>query len=641
MSFKRRISLICILLIIFQSYARSFAEPLNANARTLRVAGDNNYPPYEYIDVNGVYKGFNIDIMRAMAIELGLDIELIPTNWENALSMLKNGEVDAIQGMTVSPGREVLFDFSNEIVLNSQSIFVLNSTSYISDLSDLSGKKVSIQDDDITSEILKNYPDIEVIERINQYESIRLLLDGEVDAFIGNRLTGIYNIQRFGLTESIKIVGDPLSTTPYSVAVINGNEELLTLFNKGLEEIKANGTYDKIYSKWFGENIVDVNQQWKDALYILLAVMIVVLILFMFIYLINRQLKKEVAQRTYELNLSNMFKDKVLNNIENGIIAFDSQMNVLQYNPLSIEILERNIDNGMNYNEIIADRIPEEATEKIKRGESWESNLDWIMENGQIKHTYCTLSPIKDQDKVEGYILSMSDRTSQVELYNMAKHKDKMQSLGVLSAGLAHELRNPLTSIKTFIDLIPFKIGDDNFKRELMNIVPKELKRLDNLVSSLLDYSKPRGSQPKNVNLSEIIYEISTMFKKNLQEKNVKLISSNIDINLYVDESQLKQILINIILNSVDAIEVEEGIIEITADEMDNKSTIIIKDNGKGIEKEALGKLFDPFYSSKSSGYGIGLSITDRLIRENHGTIKIESELGKGTSVIIQLPNCN
>lgn len=516
-------------MLIICNPSSSFAsDPLPINSKTLKIAGDNNYPPYEYIDINGVYKGFNVDIIRAIAIELGLDVELIPTSWENAVSMLSNGEVDAIQGMTLSPERDVLFDFSDEIVVNSQSIFVLSETTYISDLKDLNGKKVSVQDDDITSEILKDYPDIEVIGKINQYQAIELLLDGEVDAFIGNRLTGIYNVQRFGLTESIKIVGETLSTTPYSIAVGNGNKDLQNLFNDGLVAIKENGTYNKIYSKWFGETIVDINQQFKEIIYMLLTVMLIILVSLLIVYLINMRLKKEVAQRTQEIE----------------------------------------------------------------------------------------------------------------DLYELAKHNDKMQALGVLSAGLAHELRNPLTSIKTFIDLIPLKINDDNFKRELMNIVPKELKRLDELVGSLLDYSKPRPTQPKSINLHEIILEIKTMFKKNLQEKNIRLNQSNTDVNLFVDESQLKQILINIILNSVDAIE-DKGLIEISAKEGDKKTSLTIKDNGKGIEKEELGKLFDPFYSSKNSGYGIGLSITDRLVRENNGNIKIESDIGQGTRVIIQLPNSN
>lgn len=168
----------------------------------------------------------------------------------------------------------------------------------------------------------------------------------------------------------------------------------------------------------------------------------------------------------------------------------------------------------------------------------------------------------------------VAQRTQEIEdLYELAKHNDKMQALGVLSAGLAHELRNTLTSIKTFIDLIPLKIHDENFKIELMNIVPKELKRLDELVGSLLDYSKPRATQPKSINLHEVILEIRTMFKKNLQEKNIKLEQVNTDINLFVDESQLKQILINIILNSVDAID-DKGLIEISAKEGNKKHHI-------------------------------------------------------------------
>lgn len=638
MKHKKTLTLLFVVFFLMNSTIALAKDTSHLSSTPLRIVGDNNYPPYEYLDTNGTYKGFNVDIIRAIAIELGLDIDLVSTSWESAMAMLEAGQVDAIQGMTITPERDELFDFTQDIVLNTQSIFVLKDTSYVTDLNDLRGKRVSIQADDVTNEILNEWPDIIVVKKINQLDAIKAVLNGEVDAFIGNRLTGIYNIQRFDLTDSIKIVGDDLSITPYSIAVKAGDKELLTLLDSGLTAIKSNGTYDKIYKKWFGETINDITKKWKEIISVLFILLIIALLVLFVIYLWNKNLKKIVEVRTNQLNQSNRFKDKVLNNIIDGIIAFDSNFKVIQFNSLSLELLKKEINEGQDFKELIGDRIPYEALQQALSGEAWEGNLEWEFDNSSKKYVHCSLTLIKGPYEVEGYILSIIDRTIEIELYNLAKHNDKMNALGLLSSSLAHELRNPLTAIKAFIDLIPTKIQDDNFRRELFNIVPKEIQRLNDLVESLLDYSKPRVTQPKIVSLESTLSDISTMFKKRLQEKGIKVTKLNTDIEFYVDESQLKQILINIILNSVDAIG-EKGYIEIIGEESYKRNTITIKDNGKGISEDNLKRLFEPFFSSKSTGYGIGLSVTDRLIRDNNGEIKILSQVGEGTTVIIYLPN--
>ncbi len=236
----------------------------------LRIAGDNNYPPYEFVDEDGNYRGFNVDMMRAIAIELGIDIELIPMSWQEAMEALeKGGEVDAVQGMTKSSMREEKFDFSSPLVTNSQAIFVLKDINYICDLKDLAGKKVSFQRADVSYELAQDIKGIKPIIMTNQEEAIDLLLQGEVDAFVGNRLTGIYYLQREENFDKVKIVGgEPMHITEYCTSVQKGDKEVLNKINLGLNRIKKNGTYDKIYQKWFGETFVDKSRHFRNLLYV-------------------------------------------------------------------------------------------------------------------------------------------------------------------------------------------------------------------------------------------------------------------------------------------------------------------------------------------------------------------------------------
>lgn len=276
MNLRKKILVYIMICIFFTSTA--WGED-NFKNTPLKIGGDDNYPPYEFVDREGNFRGFNVDIIRAIAIEIGLDIQMIPNKWEDTMLSLENGEVDVIQGMTLIPDREDLFDFTEEIIENSQSIFVLSETSYIAGISDLRGKRVAIQAKDVTNEIRKDVEDIIIIEKRDQLEALKALINGEVDAFVGNRLTGIYYIQTFDLTSTVKIVGEPIYNTKYALAVKKGDSELLDLLNTGLVQIKENGTYDKIYKKWFGEMIIDKYKQWTNILYILLSAFLISLVI--------------------------------------------------------------------------------------------------------------------------------------------------------------------------------------------------------------------------------------------------------------------------------------------------------------------------------------------------------------------------
>lgn len=523
---KKYIILFILILAIFSLSTVAYGiDETDSTDKVIRIGGDDNYPPYEYVDRNGNYKGFNVDIMRAVAIELGIDIELVPMDWETALYSLRQRDIDAIQGMTITPSRDEMFDFTQELVTNSQNIFVMKNTTHITELEDLSGVRVSFQSGDVTDEILAKVPDIIPVEKENQMEALDALFAGEVEAFVGNRLTGIYYIQKKGLEGKVKLVGEPMLVTQYSAAVKKGDKELLALLNEGIDAIKKNGAYDKIYKKWFGEEILESGRKWRQLLYISLLVLLVASIIIGIIIYWNRSLRREVENRTKEIK----------------------------------------------------------------------------------------------------------------ELYELAKHDDKMRALGKLSAGVAHELRNPLTSIKVFIDMLPNKLDNPEFVEELTKIVPKEINRLNSLVNTLLDYSKPKVPVPKENNLKDILTEILVLLKQKINEKKIILEESGTDIWFLADTSQFKQIMINIIINSIDAIK-EKGIISITGRIEEKNAIIIIKDNGIGMSEDVLNKVYEPFFTSKKSGYGIGLSITHQLVKENKGEISIESTEGVGTTTTISLP---
>ena len=217
------------------------------------------------------------------------------------MDALESGEVDAVQGMTRSALREEKFDFSLPLVTNSQAIFVLKETNYISTLEDLAGRKASFQLGDISYELGGNIEGIERSIEINQEEAIDLLLQGKVDAFVGNRLTGIYYLQKEGNFDKVKIVGEPMHITEYCTSVQKGNKEVLDIINQGLDGIKKNGNYDKIYKKWFGETFIDKSLRFKKLLYASSLLLFIISTIAIVNLYWNKKLKLEVDNRTEEL----------------------------------------------------------------------------------------------------------------------------------------------------------------------------------------------------------------------------------------------------------------------------------------------------------------------------------------------------
>lgn len=647
--------LICITILLSSATYVSNHTEETISKETIRIAGDINYPPYEYVDENGIYKGFNVDIMRAIAIDLGIDIEIIPMKWDEALLALQKGEIDAIQGMTRSGIRQEKFDFTEPIVTNSQAIFVHKDTSYILRLEDLSGTYVSLQSGDIGEEVIKNISNIKLVPKDNQNQALKALLSGDSEAFIGNRLTGLYLLQKDKKLDKVKIVGEPIYPTAYCSAVLKGNKDILSLLNKGIKDIKRNGTYDKVYIKWFGESFTDKSSLFKRLLAFSFLILFITSIIAVLQISWNRKLKLEVAARTKDLvsandNLkyhqskleqSNRLRGNILENIIDGIITFNESGEVLVANPAAEGILEYEIKPGLTWEELrLNEKIGKEALLTCLNGLVCKKNLELDRKDKEKYYVTCSVIPIKGpDDSVEGVILMLHDFTREKKYHDALNYNDKIQTLGKLAAGIAHELRNPLTGIKAFIDLLPYKIDKPDFREKLMKIVPSEIQRLNSLVNVLLDYAKPRPPILNRKRLNDVLEDVLSLLSIQLKKKNIRVVINCNEIEVLADEQQLKQVFINIILNSIDAIE-KDGEILINGRIVNNKSIIEIKDNGHGIPEESLNRIFDPFYSLKPSGYGIGLAICQQLINENKGEIGIESKVNQGTTVIINLPVC-
>ncbi len=224
------------------------------------------------------------------------------------------------------------------------------------------------------------------------------------------------------------------------------------------------------------------------------------------------------------------------------------------------------------------------------------------------------------------------------------RRADRLASLGTLTAGLAHEIRNPLVAIKTLTQLLPERLDDEEFRTQFLQIASGEVDRISSLVTELLEFARP--SDPKlelediNTILDGMILLVSTETKKK-QIDITKDYSSDVP-PIQVDREQIKQVFLNILLNGIEATP-ENGKITVKTRYFlkpggDPYAQIEFTDTGCGIPEEYIEDIFNPFFTTKSTGSGLGLSISNQIIQDHRGYIDVESRLGKGSSFFINLP---
>lgn len=244
--------------------------------------------------------------------------------------------------------------------------------------------------------------------------------------------------------------------------------------------------------------------------------------------------------------------------------------------------------------------------------------------------------PIIVNDKIAGIICTSRDVTELRQTEERLRRTDKLTVVGELSASVAHEIRNPLTSLKGLVQLL--KMEDE--KHQLYyQIMLDELDRINHIVSELLLLAKPQQIKFTKADLQMILNGVISLLKSEASLHNIQIefAVQEQEAIIECEPNQLKQLFINILKNAIEASSAGD-LVAISLDVTDNHVTVRVKDQGCGISKEFLERIGEPFYSSKEKGTGLGMTVSFKIVQSHNGTIKFLSEPDKGTEVIVQLP---
>jgi polar amino acid transport system substrate-binding protein len=482
----------------------------------------------------------------------------------------------------------------------------------------------------------------------DSYEhALELLRRGDVAAFIGSHLTGQYLINRRG-PRDIKVVGSPIHQVGYGIAVREGNHRLVSRLEKALSAIKESGEYDRIFEAWFGE---DLRRQTALTRFFSLTIAIIIAFLGIAGWLVNRRLRQRVETSAKELAESRTrFQRKANEYISLFEGANDA---IFLINPPDGRFLEVNRKaeelTGYTRDELLKMSMrdihrPSDGTRVDKRlsqiasdGSGSFDDAPMIRKDGAIARVDISASLIRysGREVIQSFL---RDTTEKKLLEKQVMQTDKLASIGTFTAGLAHEIRNPLNSVNLQLLLLERRILDgtrftETESIELINIVREEVSRLDSLVTEFLFFAKPLNLDFHPCNIHRILDDVFALFYARIEQNDITLERDYIDNMplLSLDAEKIKQAFINIVQNSIEAM-VDGGVLAVSTELSSKKVIVKVEDSGPGIPREDLDKVFEVFYTSKEKGTGLGLPISFHIIEMHGGTIEIGSENGAGTT---------
>ncbi|MFT5520227.1 MAG: PAS domain S-box-containing protein [Enterobacterales bacterium] len=636
--------------------------PHQTQKEILIVGSEQDYPPFATGMTDAYAGGFTVELWKAVADEAGLSYTIRVNPFRDVLQNFKDGKTDVLINLARSEERDQFADFTVPHVIVRGAVFVRKGESSIRSMDDLVGKSIIVLNADLAHDyaLTKGWKQQLVLVDTTA-EGFRLLASGKHDAILIGKLPGMQTVLNLGLSD-IKVLKFKVGfAQKFGFAVHEGQSDLLAKINEGLAITKANGTYDVLYQKWFG--IYEV----KDVGFQDLLKYIIPIILFFlgvggyFLYQRHVERKQaeeqlqEIEERTrLALDAST---DGVWDwNIKTGEVIFsDKWCRSLGYEP-------NEVTNDVNF--WLETLHPDDKEKTLKAvNDHFEGKTQAFVYENRLKKKSGNYRDNIDRGQVfewdeDGKPLRMigtdTDITEQKQLQSQLQHSQKLDSLGVLSGGIAHNFNNILSIIIGYCGLtkMNFETAEKNIP-----IIEKAAEQAAALSRQMMAYAGKEKASMSKFNIGKEVDETASMLKATLpQNAVIKTELSAKNLMIKGNPSQLHQLVMNLIINASEAIGTEQGEVNVSLAKLEviasktfedyNGKPIIsgqyvcleVTDNGCGMDETTKSKIFEPFYTTKFTGRGLGMSAVLGIINSHGGAIQLFSQLGQGTTFKVYLP---
>jgi two-component system sensor histidine kinase HydH len=339
------------------------------------------------------------------------------------------------------------------------------------------------------------------------------------------------------------------------------------------------------------------------------------------------------------------FSDNVVENVPIGLLALDNQGKIAAFNNGAESILRLSAPDviGQVAGRIIPSELIDEINHSISQGDVIEKEIECKTAEGKRVPLEIAASSLKDENGVFlGNVLLFKDLTEVRALRREVARSQRLASVGRLAAGVAHEIRNPLSSIKGFATYFKERYPDRTDDQQTANIMIQEVDRLNRVVGQLLEFARPISVKKQRISLLALLKDSLKLIEDRAATKGISVHTQHaagVDA-AWGDPDRINQILLNLYLNAIDSMETGGELkVALSSDGDDSEIYIKISDTGCGISPDHLSKIFDPYFTTKSTGTGLGLAIAHNILEALGGKITVESNPEKGTTFTVALPN--
>ena len=651
--------LLPLLLVLFTQRAQ--AVPTTR----IRVAFNQNQAPFHFVDSEGNAAGLHIDMLEHIAARVGYEVEYVPVETStDCQEAMAHGEVDLILNVR---RRLENPDWITE-TLSEETICVVAGSD--SDPDTQSGKKgtAAVQLGTITPTISVHLQADRTIAVSSQRKAVEMLISGNADTAVVLKESALYYLDSLDTQKNYVISNNYVGSAAFSLQVAENDYRLLQTLNREIANLRVSDTYSGIREAWTQSGSEEANLVWLERMVLFLLIAVLAVGLYAVIVSnVRRALRRQVEKQTRDLQIANQeirshleqleaesdMRNRIIRYSHLAMVLFDGKGQILLVNNSAAALTERwgqkvaeqqDVRQVPVFGEIVnncdmAELFGQEATAaegvhtiEVKRGVK------------KSRYRY-SLQRIFKAERVWAILLAAEDITDEEARRNEKFEEEKNRTLNQVVAGIAHEIKNPLTSIKTFVTVLESARADPQFMEDFSRYVPAEVERINRLVESLISYAKPARSVRERVCLSEVVQEVAFFAESSNQNKRIRVCA---DIEpgheIMGNRDQIKQILINTVINGRETMEEKLSTLpgdaqlelRIGLKKSETGSLVTIRDEGMGMSAEAIEQCMNPFFTTKRTGTGLGLTLSKQFAQDNNGELTISSEVGSHTEIQIE-----
>lgn len=579
-----------------------------------------------------------------LAATLGAKIKFFPLEGDQLAERLAEGKIDLMIGekTEIHPNLQAL-DLPIHL---ERKLFVNNCCITVTCVRDLPGRTLVVLKGSHLTHLIPQPERVKLIEVDRQEEALQLVNSGEAEVYLSsNGLSATYSIQKSNL-RNIKEVGIPVEAVPLAIWVRQDNTPLLTELSVAFGKITENKNYDTIYRKWFGQNIPFA--YFEKYFKIILGVIGFFALALLGFFIYNQMLKRKVRQVTHDLQLSEQKHKDLIEFSPEMIHLVSPDGRVVHANKITLQTLGYSKEE-MTFKKI-HDLVPPESQKEVEafihsifQTGSGKKEFAFCGNDGRRIDVEMSATLVKGIDTLMACCFSR-DMTEHKCLEAELMQSERLALMGEMAAGIAHEINNPLGIILANTEELLQETKNQDNHRENLETIERNALRAGKVIEDLLTFTRPGPPAKVQIDLLSLIDESLSLCKQQLRQKRIHVSREFPENPIFFegDDNQIQQLVVNLLLNSIQAIS-EKGTIRIRVRrEQDNgteKIHLEIADTGMGIPEKDLPRIFDPFFTArKNKGFGLGLSISKRIIEKHNGTIRVESKAGQGTIIFIDLP---